>query len=315
MSAATFAASRPHPGLGVAAIVGAAACFAAMDSTTRWLGAFLPVLLMLWMRYAVHTVVMTGWLLLDARKSFRTAHPRFQILRGLLLLTSSALAFHGLQALPVAEFTAIVMLTPLLVTLLAAALLKEHVSRLRWALVIGGFAGALIVIRPGSGLFGWAVLYPFAASFSNASFQVLSSRLAAHESPYTTNFYTGLTGVAVMTPLLLMSPLDADGILLAATPLQLAMLLAIGMLGTGGHLLLVMALGLARTATLMPFLYTQIAFAAAIGWLVFGGVPDAWGWMGMGVIAACGAASAWLNVRDATPRRPVSAVELDTLAD
>jgi drug/metabolite transporter (DMT)-like permease len=296
-------------------MVGSAACFATMDTTTRWLGAFLPVLLMLWMRYAVHTVVMTGWLLVDARKSFRTGHPRFQVLRGLLLLTSSALAFHGLQAMPVAEFTAIVMLTPLLVTLLAALMLKEHVSRLRWALVLGGFAGALIVIRPGSGLFGWAVLYPFAASLSNASFQVLSSRLAAHESPHTTNFYTGLTGVAVLSPLLLMSPLDADGILLATPALQLGLLLAIGMLGTAGHLSLVLALGLARTATLMPFIYTQIAFAALVGWLVFGAVPDGWGWLGMAVIAACGAGGAWLNVRDATPRRPVSAVELDTLAD
>lgn len=299
-----------RPGLGIAAITGAAACFAAMDTTTRYLGAFLAVPLMLWSRYAIHTVVMTGWLALDRRRNFRTARPGFQLLRGALLLCSSTLAFYGLQSMPVAEFTAIVLLTPLLVTLLAGWLLGERLSALRWALVVGGFVGALIVIRPGSGLFGWAVLFPFAAAFSNASFQVLSSKYAAHENPYTTNFYTGLTGTLLVTPFLLASGLDADGLLRALPLSQAALLLAIGVLGTAGHLLLVMAFGLAPTATLMPFLYTQVGFAALIGWAVFRALPDGWGWVGIGVIAACGAASAWLNLR-----RAVSAVEADTVAD
>jgi drug/metabolite transporter (DMT)-like permease len=307
----TAAVGSARPALGIAAITGAAACFAAMDTTTRYLGAFLAVQLMLWMRYAIHTVVMSAWLALDRdNKTFRTRHLGFQLLRGSLLLCSSTLAFYGLQHLPVAEFTAIVLLTPLLVTLLAGWLLGEHVSPLRWALVAGGFAGALIVIRPGSGLFGWAMLFPFAAAFSNATFQVLSSKYAAHENPYTTNFYTGLTGTLVMTPFLLASGIDADAVLAAAPASQLALLLAIGVLGTAGHLLLVMALGLAPTATLMPFLYTQVAFAALIGWAVFRALPDVWGWLGIAVIAVCGAAGAWLNLR-----RPVSAVEADTVAD
>jgi drug/metabolite transporter (DMT)-like permease len=70
---------------------------------------------------------------------------------------------------------------------------------------------------------------------------------------------------------------------------------------------------MARTSTLMPFLYTQIGFAAVVGWLVFRRAPDFWGWVGMAVIAACGAASAWLNVRDA--RHPGTTVEADTVND
>jgi drug/metabolite transporter (DMT)-like permease len=65
----------------------------------------------------------------------------------------------------------------------------------------------------------------------------------------------------------------------------------------------------------MPFVYTQIAVAAAVSWLVFRHAPDAWGWAGMGVVALCGAASAWLNVRQAAARQPVSAVAADTMAD
>ena len=287
-----------------------------MDTTLRYLGGFIGIALMLWLRYAMHAAAMTAWIVLSRDKTFRTANPRFQVLRGALLLFSSSMAFNALRHMPVAEFTAIVMTTPLLVTLLAHGWLKERVSPLSWLLVAGGLAGALIVIRPGSGLFGWSVLLPLAAALSNAFFQILTTKLAPHENPYTTNFYTGLTGMVLATPLLIASSQDISDTLAAAPPLHLGLLLAIGVLGTGGHLLLIMGLGKAPTATLVPFLYTQIGVAALAGWLALGAVPDAWGWTGMAVIALCGAASAWLNVRDAAAhRRPVSAVAADTVAD
>ena len=308
--------TRAQPAAGIALVVAAAACFASMDTTLRYLGGFIGIALMLWLRYAMHAAAMTAWIGLSRDKTFRTANPRFQVLRGALLLFSSAMAFNALRHMPVAEFTAIVMTTPLLVTLLAHGWLKERVSPLSWLLVAGGLAGALIVIRPGSGLFGWSVLLPLAAALSNAFFQILTTKLAPHENPYTTNFYTGLTGMVLATPLLIASSQDIGDTLAAAPPLHLGLLLAIGVLGTGGHLLLIMGLGKAPTATLMPFLYTQIGVAALAGWLALDAVPDAWGWTGMAVIALCGAASAWLNVRDAAAhRRPVSAVAADTVAD
>ena len=308
--------TRAQPAAGIALVVAAAACFASMDTTLRYLGGFIGIALMLWLRYAMHAAAMTAWIGLSRDKTFRTANPRFQVLRGALLLFSSAMAFNALRHMPVAEFTAIVMTTPLLVTLLAHGWLKERVSPLSWLLVAGGLAGALIVIRPGSGLFGWSVLLPLAAALSNAFFQILTTKLAPHENPYTTNFYTGLTGMVLATPLLIASSQDISDTLAAAPPLHLGLLLAIGVLGTGGHLLLIMGLGKAPTATLMPFLYTQIGVAALAGWLALGAVPDAWGWTGMAVIALCGAASAWLNVRDAAAhQRPVSAVAADTVAD
>ena len=301
-----------HPVQGIVLMVGAAACFATLDTTTRYLGAYLPVSLMLWARYGLHAVVMAGFLL-AGRGSFRTANPRFQLLRGALLLGSSTVAFFGLRHMPVAEFTAIVMLTPLLVTVFAAWLLHERVSPLRWALVVGGMAGALIVIRPGSGLFGWAVLLPLAGAFTNAAFQLMTSRMGSGERALTTNFYTGLTGTAILTPLILTNSVDVDGVLMSASALQLWLLLALGALGTTGHLMLIMSLTRASTATLMPFIYTQIAFAALVGWLVFRRTPDFWGWVGMAVIAACGAASAWLNMRE---RQQLQApVVADTIMD
>jgi drug/metabolite transporter (DMT)-like permease len=212
--------------------------------------------------------------------------------------------------MPVPELTSINMLAPLLVTLLAAWLLHEPVSRWRWALVCGGLAGALIVIRPGGGLFGLAVLFPLAGAFTYAGFQVLTSRMSALDNPYTTHFWTGLVGMLIVTPLLLLNAGDMLAAACAASAMQWAMLGLVAALGTGGHLLLILALGMAPTATLMPFVYAQIPIATALGWLVFGKLPDGPAWFGMAVIMACGATAAWLNLR----ARPVPSPTLEGAA-
>jgi len=259
---------------------------------------------------------MTVWIACSRERSFRSANPMFQIARGTLLAFSSTMAFAALRRMPVAEFTAIVMLTPVVATLVARLWLHERVSRLRWALVVGGFVGALIVIRPGSGIVGWAALMPLAAAFSNAAFQTMTSRFAPHEDPFTTNFFTGATGMTIATPLLLASAANPLEVLLAAPALQVGALVAVALLGTTGHLLLILALGKAPASTLMPFQYAQLAVAALAGYLVFGLAPDGWSWLGMTIIGACGAASAWLNVRAAAAgHRPVSAVQADTVAE
>lgn len=308
-------ATRPTL-VGIACVIGAASCFAVMDTTIRYIGAYFSVALVLWARYGLHAAIMTLWIALSARRSFASANPMFQIARGTLLAFSSTMAFAALRRMPVAEFTAIVMLTPVVATLVARVWLKEDVSRLRWLLVVGGFAGALIVVRPGSGLIGWAALLPLAAACSNAAFQTMTSRFAPHEDPFTTNFYTGLTGVTIATPLLLASVADPIDVLVDAPGILVAGLVAVAVLGTAGHLLLIVALGKAPASTLMPFQYVQLGVAALAGYLVFGLAPDGFSWLGMAIIGVCGAASAWLNVRAAAERqRPVSAVQADTVAE
>ncbi|MEY2893142.1 MAG: hypothetical protein RJA98_3050 [Pseudomonadota bacterium] len=305
-----------RPGLGIALMLLATVCFASLDNTVRYLGGTVPVLVLLWVRYLCQALVMAGWLLRPSSDGFRSAHPKFQFMRGVLLLATSALSFTGVQYMQVAEYTAINMLAPVVVTLLAAWLLKEQVSPVRWALVVGCFAGALIVIRPGSGIMGWPVVFPLAAAVSYAVFQVLTSKLSQLESPTATHFYTGAVGVALLTPLLLLHP-ELRGSYFSQLPAATwGLMLMAGMLGTVGHMLLILALGLAAASTLMPFIYAQIAVAAAIGWLVFDHLPDGWSWVGMAVVAACGAATVWLNVREAAAqRRPTSTVQADTLGD
>ena len=143
-----------------------------------------------WFRYAFQAVATTLVLLpLYGTAMLRTEHPRFQVLRGSLLLASSTLAFLSLRYMPMAEFTSVVLISPLVVTLFAAISLKESVSPLRWALVVGGFIGTLVILRPGGTVFSWAILLPLGLVATNAWFQVLTSKLARTENPLTMHFY------------------------------------------------------------------------------------------------------------------------------
>lgn len=306
MSGGQAPGRRAHPLLGVLLIAGATLAFAAMDNSIRLLGRRLPVILIFWGRYAFQAVVMGAWLAWrHGRAGFASGSPRFQGLRGLLLTATSALSFYGLQHLPAPEFTAVSMLAPLLVTAGAAAWLGEPVGPAQRALVAVGFLGALLVVRPGSGLFGLPALFPAAFALVFAAFQLLTRRLAGQERPASTHFFTGATGTLLLTPFLL----GADGVvdaISAAPAWALGLALLLGLLGTGGHLLLILAFGVAPAATLMPFSYLQIGFATLIGAAMFGRWPDGWSLAGMAVVAASGAATAWLNARGrvASPASP-----------
>jgi drug/metabolite transporter (DMT)-like permease len=279
--------------LGIAFLVLATAFFAVLDTSVKYVGAFVPVLMAVWFRYVFHAVVVTAVMLpLRGRSLLQTAHPRFQVLRGALLLTVSAMSFVALQYMPVGEFTAIVMITPLVVTLLAALFLRERVPPLRWALVVGGFAGALLVVQPGGDVIGWASLLPLVMVFTYAWFQILTSKMARTEDPMTMHFYTGWVG-ALLSSLTL--PFVWRTIPDVST---FAILCLIGLMGTVGHFLLILAFKRTQASTLTPYLYGQIGFAMFCGWLVFGHVPGRLELIGIAMIVLCGATASWLTARD-----------------
>lgn len=287
-------ARRGHSALaGIALVIAAVACFATLDTTTKYISAAVPVLMALWFRYLFQAVATAAAVLPTRGLSvLRTAHPKFQCLRGVLLLLTSLFAFFSLKYMPVGEFTAIVMITPLVITLLAATQLKERVSPLRWMLVAGGFAGTMVIIRPGGDDFNWTLLLPLGLVACNAWFQVLTSKLARTEDPMTMHLYTGWVGA-------LLSSLALPFVWTSLGSWTLwAGLCLMGLMGTVGHFLLILAYQRAPAATLTPYLYAQIGFAMLGGWLVFAHVPDQWSLVGIGLIAVCGAAGAWLTVRE-----------------
>jgi drug/metabolite transporter (DMT)-like permease len=278
---------------GILLVLGACACFSALDTTTKYVSASVPLLMALWFRYAFQAIATTLTVLpVRGMSALRTLHPKFQCLRGALLLASSLFAFASLKYMPVGEFTAIVMIAPLAITVLAATVLKEEVSPMRWALVTGGFAGTLVIIRPGGQAFNWASLLPLGLVVTNAWFQVLTSKLARTEDPVTMHLYTGWVGT-----LLASMALPFVWTTLPAWWLWAA-LCFMGTMATIGHFMLILAYQRAPAATLTPYLYAQIAFAMLGGWLVFSHVPDGWSMLGIAMIAVCGAGGAWLTLRE-----------------
>jgi drug/metabolite transporter (DMT)-like permease len=278
-------------GIGFAVL--ATACFATLDTTTRHISASMSVLLALWFRYAIQAVITTAIVWPGrGRKVLMTKHPRFQLARGLLLFVCSMLAFYSLKYMPVGEFTAIALLAPLVITLLAARMLKEKIRPLRWMLVTGGFLGTLVIIRPGSHHFDWTVIFPLILVATNSAFQILTSKMAQTEDPVTMHFYTGWIGTFMATLIL---PFVWEMPTEWTLWLQLFLM---GLLGTIGHFLLILAYGRAPAATLTPYMYTQIGFGVLGGWLVFNHLPDQWTLIGMGLVALCGALGAWLTVRE-----------------
>jgi len=278
---------------GIGLVVLAVACFAVLDTTAKLSTTAVPILMGVWFRYAFQAVATTLVLLPRYGVTvLKTEHPRYQLLRGSLLLVSSTLAFLSLRYMPLAEFTSIVLIAPLVVTLFAATVLKEEVSPLRWALVAGGFVGTLVILRPGGTVFSWAILLPLGLVVSNAWFQVLTSRLARTEKPLTMHFYSGWVGTLIASVAL---PF-------AWAPLPgwhwWAILCLMGFMGTVGHLFLILAYQRAPASTLTPYLYGQIGFAMLTGWVMFSQVPDLASLVGMALIAVCGAAGAWLTVRE-----------------
>ena len=278
-------------GIGFAIL--AIACFATLDTTTRHISAGFSVLVALWFRYAIQAVITTAVFWPGrGRQLLRTQHPRFQLARGSLLFACSILAFFSLKYMPVGEFTAIALLSPLVITLLAARMLNETIRPLRWVLVAGGFAGTLVIIRPGSHHFDWTVVLPLMLVATNSAFQILTSKMTKLEDPITMHFYTGWIGTALATCML---PFAWE---MPQDPIVWMQLLLMGVLASIGHFFLILAYGRAPAATLTPYMYTQIGFAVLAGWVVFDHLPDQWTFVGMGLVALCGALGAWLTVRE-----------------
>ncbi len=283
---------------GIGLLVAAVACFAVLDTTTKRVTAEVPLLMAIWARYFFQALITTAWVL--PRQGLAVLQTRklgMQLTRGVLLIVVTGLAFASLQVMPVGEFTAVVMTTPLLVTLLAARLLGEHVSVLRIVLVAGGFAGTAIIVRPSGDSMNWWLLLPLGLVIANTAFQLLTSKMTRTEATMTTQFYTSWVGTAVAS-----IPMIWAWVPITDLHIWLGLLL-MGVAGAAGHLLMIMAFERSPAATLMPYMYLQIGFAMLGGWLLFDHIPDHVSLIGIGLIAACGTAGGLLTLFEARLRK------------
>jgi drug/metabolite transporter (DMT)-like permease len=260
-----------------------AVAFPLLNACIKHLVVTYPVAELLWARYAGHL----GFMLVVfapryGRSLLASSRPGLQTLRSLLFCGSSFLMFYALGFVPLATAAAISFTAPLIVTAASPFLLGERVGLARWLAVAAGFMGALIVVRPGTGALHWAAFLIFGSAAASASTQLLSRKLAGHDSPETSNTYMVLAGFLITTialPFVWQPPADHWDTLL---------FVSLGALGGLGHYWLVRAFELAPASFVSPFNYAQILGAALLSGVVFGQAPDIWTWSGAAIITGSG---------------------------
>lgn len=256
-------------------------CFVILDTVAKDLSARYPVAMIVWGRFAVHLLALLTLVpFLGGRRLVATRRPWLQIGRGGLLVVATGSIFLAVKYLPLTQVYAISFVSPLFVALFAGLLLGERVGFVRWLAIVCGFAGVLIVIRPNLDLH-WAVVMPVLMAVSWALYQIATRALAATDTALTTLFYTGVVGVTVLTPV---APLFWSSF----APHEWALLAGVSVLALGGHFLLIRAYTLAPASVLAPFVYVQIVWAALIGWIVFGELPESPTIIGGAVVIASG---------------------------
>lgn len=291
MKSAESPAAHPHPVhslRGVALFVLGVFLFACMDTTIKYLASIWAVPVVIAVRYVVHCLLMVVLLApRRGRELLTTQRTGLVLVRAACLAGASLLFGSALQRMPVAEATAFLFVAPLIVVVVGGFGLRERVGALGWAATVAGFAGILLIARPGGGLDPVGVALALGTACLAATYGLLSRVLARTESTLAMLFYSALVGAVVFG---LPAPLFWDGP--TPTALQAVLFVSIGVWGGVGHFLFTAAHRDAPASTLAPLAYAQLVFAALLGWLVFGDVPDAVGLLGMGIVTAAGIAVA-----------------------
>ena len=257
--------------------------FSTLDATAKYLVRDHTLFVVVWARYAGQMVVTTPIAWHRGGPGFwRTHHLRVQLLRSLCLIVATSCFFGALRFLPLAEGSAISFLAPMFAIVLSYPILGERPTRGRWIAALAGFAGVVILVRPGSAVFHPATGLLVLAAISNALYQLLTRKLP-RDSAHTTLFYSALVGTAVLSA----------AIPFVEVPGEFAMrdagfFVLLGLLAGLGHGLLIAAFLRAPASLVAPFTYIQMLWATFYGYAIFGQLPDGISALGMAVIVASG---------------------------
>lgn len=283
------ASTARGPMIGVLLLVLSMWTLSCLDASGKWvMNAGVPLLVLSWVRYAIHLVLVLA-LVLPARgvRVLRSTKPREQLIRGGSMFLATLMFFTTLSYIPQAEATSINFLAPLLVLSLAPWILKEPARMSRFVAAGIAFVGVLIVIRPGGGLhpvgtiFGLLTACCFTAQF-------IATRRVAGDDPFTSLIWSGAVGTICLTLALPFILPPALPVLQGLSAFDWMVLISTGITGCVGHLFQIAAYRRAPASTLAPFIYLQIISATSVGWLVWGHFPDPLTWLGIAIICASG---------------------------
>jgi drug/metabolite transporter (DMT)-like permease len=271
-------------------MLAAMAILPVIDVFAKKLGqAGLPILIVVWAR-ALFGGLMTLPFAFRAEgaRAFRPAQPRRQLARAVLLFGATFLFFQSLKYLPIADALAIFFVNPLVIVILSALALREKVGPRRWAAVAVGFLGTLIIIRPGVVEVNPGTFLALGSGVALGSYLALTRAMAGAADAIVLNFQTSLIGAGLMTlalPFLWQSP-SAE---------QWAMLAALGVIATLGHVLITKAYEHAEASLLAPLAFTEIVTATILGFVFFGDLPDRWTVLGVAILIV---SAIYISVRE-----------------
>ncbi|HEX3863733.1 MAG TPA: DMT family transporter [Stellaceae bacterium] len=257
--------------------------FPFLNAAVKLLGARYPVTQIVWARFTGHLIVMLLVFLPHyGRRLLATRRPGVQIGRSLLMLASNSLFGIAIARVPLATASAIGFTSPLIVTALSVPLLHESVGVRRWSAVMVGFAGALLVVRPGAGMHDPAVLLLLLGSAAYALYQIATRWVGIYDDAAIGIVFSALLGSLVMScvlPFVFVMPRDlVDG----------AMFCSLGVFGGVGHYLVIRAFQYGQAAVIAPLGYVELVGTTALGYLIFSNFPDLWTGIGAAIIIASG---------------------------
>jgi len=262
-------------------VIAAVSLFAAIDALAKVMVRDMDVLQIIWSRLAFALPLLPFAVGRQWPQLLRAQRVGLQFVRGLIPIAAGISIVFALKIMPLADATALMFVSPLMLTALAVPLLQERVGVHRWSAVIVGFIGVLVIVRPSSGTMRWAALLPLLTAFLYALYQIATKVLSRTVPPSTTFAFMVIVGTAASTlllPFVWRTPDAAGWVMMAAS----------GLLHGCGHYLITRAFAMADAATLAPYNYAQLIGASLLGFVVFGELPDSWTVSGALIIVCAG---------------------------
>lgn len=260
------------------------AIFPVLNSAVKYLGEYYPMPELFWARYCGHVgYCLIAFLPRYGASLFVTRWPVIQGVRAVLLFAASSCFYLGLLTIDLSTAAAIMFVAPIIVTALSVPMLKERVGPRRWAAVIVGFLGAVIIIRPGFSVMQWGAILVLLDALFYSIYQILSRKVGSIDAAPVSITLTGIGGLIIASAILPFStivwPKDAfDAVLF----------ILLGAFGLAGHFFVVKAVQWGRASIVAPVGYLELVGATLLGWLLFGNFPDWLTWVGAAVIVASG---------------------------
>ncbi len=253
-----------------------------MDGFAKYLSSTLPVLQITWSRYFFTVVIVLPIMFFFFKKNLKwTEKPKLQLIRGLLLFCANILFFYSISVISLAKALTLAFIAPLIVTILSPILLNEKVGFRRWAAVIIGFIGSLIVLRPGFVEINLASVAALGTGFLYGIYLIVTRKLHNSDHPLLTLLLTGVVGAII-------GSMIVPAVWVQPTITEWYMMFAIGFFASIGHLLLILSLRYADASKLAPFGYFEIITNIIIGYYYFNHFPDNWTFIGLFVIISSG---------------------------